>query len=87
MLFVKSYVPDCNAVPSSFVSPPSVELEQIAKDHCSLPLVGSHVIILKNPTYKGWRGEIRRVGLRCIEVAVGYPHALVMCKSSDLAFL
>jgi hypothetical protein len=93
MLFVKSYVPDCNAIPSSFVSLPSVQLEQIGKleqmgkDHCSLPLVGRNVIILKNPTYKGWRGQIRRVGLRRIEVAVGHPCVLVSCKNSDLAFL
>jgi transcription elongation factor len=86
-LFVKSYVNGYVVVPSSSPPAPSFGLKQSGKVPRSDPLIGSHVIILKNPTYKGWRGEIRAVGLRRIQVAIGYPSTLVSCKRSDLALL
>jgi len=52
------------------------------------PLVGKQVIILnKSDRYKGWRGEVREVGLKCIVVAVGHRSTMVSLQRSDLALL
>jgi len=79
---VKSYTPEFVTVshtPSTVQPlPPS---QGTAPDNS---IIGHRVLIGRGSYWKGYRGEVRQVGLKNIIVVIGQPPLSISCRPSEL---